>query len=76
MLANFETKDNLVKATKLNSEIRFLPQYLVSNMMIVFYKSKAFIFFMTEEPTGFLIENEEVTKGFRSYFDTFWKIAK
>ena len=76
MLANYNTKKDLVKTTFLNAEIRFLPQYLISNMIVIFYKTKSFIFFLSEEPIGFLIENEEITKGFKSYFDTFWKIAK
>ena len=76
MLANHDVKKMLVESTFINSEIKFLPQYLVSNMIIVFYKTKSFIFFLSDEPIGLLIENEEVTKGFKSYFDTFWKIAK
>src|SRR3989344_5249823 len=58
------------------TEIKFLPEYLVSNMTIVFYKNKSFIFFLSEEPVGFLVENEEIAKGFKSYFDAFWRIAK
>ena len=76
MLANHDVKHKLVKSTLLTAEIKFLPQYLISNMIVVFYKTKSFIFFLSEEPMGFLIENEEVTKGFKSYFDAFWKIAK
>ncbi len=76
MLANYNTKKDLVKTTYLNAEIKFLPQYLISNMIIVFYKTKSFIFFLSKEPVGFLIENEEITKGFKSYFDAFWKVAK
>ena len=76
MLANYDTKDKLVKSTLLNAEIRFLPQYLISNMIVVFYKTKSFIFFLTEEPIGFLMNNEEITKGFKSYFDAFWNLAK
>ena len=76
MLANKDIKNKLVKTTYLNAEIKFLPQYLLSNMILVFYKNKAFIFFLSEEPVGFLMENEEITKGFKSYFDVFWKIAK
>lgn len=76
MLANHDVKNSLVKSTFLNAEIRFLPQYLLSNMVVLFYKNKSFIFFLSEEPVGFLMENEEVTKGFKSYFDTFWKITK
>lgn len=76
MLANHDAKNELVKTTFLNSEIRFLPQYLMSNMTIVFYKDKSFIFFLSENPIGLLMKNEESTKGFQSYFNAFWKIAK
>ena len=76
MLANHNTKEKLVKTTYLNAEIRFLPQYLLSNMIVVFYKNKSFIFFLSDEPAGFLMKNQEITKGFKSYFDAFWKIAK
>ena len=34
------------------------------------------MFFLTEEPTGFLIVSEEVAEGLKTYFDNFWKIAK
>jgi sugar-specific transcriptional regulator TrmB len=76
MLANHDFKDRMEESTFKNSEVRFLPQYLVTNMIIVFYTNKVFIFFLTDEPRGFLIESEEVAKSFRTYFDTFWKIAK
>lgn len=76
MLANYDTKDKLVPATSLNSEIRFLPQYLITNMMILFYKNKAFIFFLTKEPIGFLMLNEEAVKSFKIYFETLWRIAE
>ena len=76
MLANSDEKNELVKTVYSNSEIRYLPRYLLSNMTIVFYKNKSFIFFLSEEPVGFLIESEEITKGFKTYFDAFWKVAK
>ena len=76
MLANHDTKEKLVKTTYLNAEIRFLPQYLLSNMIVVFYKNKSFIFFLSDEPVGFLMKNQEITKGFKSYFEAFWKLAK
>lgn len=76
MLVNHDAKEKLVKATHLKSEIKYLPQYLITNMTIVFYKNKAFMFFLTEEPIGFLMINEEAVKSFKTYFDTFWKIAK
>lgn len=76
MLANYDIKNKLVKTTYLKAEIKFLPQYLISNMIITFYKNKSFIFFLSKEPVGFLIKNEEITNGFKTYFDAFWKIAK
>jgi hypothetical protein len=45
-------------------------------MIILFYKNKSFIFFLAKDAVGLLMENEEVSKGFKSYFDAFWKIAK
>lgn len=76
MLVNNDTKNILVKTIHSKSEIRYLPQYLMSNMIILFYKNKSFIFFLSKDAVGLLIENEEVSKGFKSYFDAFWKIAK
>ena len=76
MLANHDVKGQLVSATSLYSKIKFLSQYFITNMTIVFYKNKAFIFFLTEEPVGFLMINEEAVKSFKTYFDTFWKIAE
>ncbi len=76
MLVNSDAKSILVKTVYEKSEIRYLPQYLMSNMIILFYKNKSFIFFLAKDAVGLLIQNEEVVKGFKSYFDAFWKIAK
>jgi len=76
MLANYDVKGKLVPATQLMAEIRYLPQYLITNMTLIFYHNKAFIFFLTQEPLGFLMLNEEAVKSFKAYFDGFWKIAK
>lgn len=76
MLANHDIKNQLVPSTLLKAEIRYLPQYLLTNMTIIFYKNKAFIFFLTEEPLGFLMQNQEAVKGFKNYFQAFWKTAK
>lgn len=76
MLANHDVKNNLEPATGKLSEIRFLPQYLITNMQIVFYKNKAGIILWSESPTAFLIESEQTVQGFRKYFDAFWKTSK
>jgi hypothetical protein len=31
---------------------------------------------LAKDAVGLLMENEEVSKGFKSYFDVFWKLAK
>ena len=76
MLANNEIKNTIVPTTKNVAEIRFLPDYLMSNMQTLFYKNKTMIIIWTTEPVGFLIESEEVRKSFQKYFETFWKIAQ
>jgi sugar-specific transcriptional regulator TrmB len=76
ILVNHDAKDILVKTIHSKSEIRFLPQYLMNNMIILFYKDKSFIFFLAKDSVGLLIENAEVSKGFKSYFDAFWKLAR
>ena len=76
MLVNNDARNTLVKTIPSKSEIRFLPQYLMSNMIILFYKDKSFIFFLAKDAIGLLIENKEITAGFKAYFDAFWKIAK
>lgn len=76
MLANYETKGKLVEPNLIVSEVRYLPNYFVTNMTIVFYRNKAFIFMLTKEPVGFLIKSKEVADSFKAYFDTLWQIAK
>jgi len=76
MLANEETRGNIELPTKKNAEIRYLPQYLATKMEIVIYKNKSFITLWTENPIAFLIENEEATRSFKTYFDSFWKISE
>jgi len=66
----------LAKSTFLKSEIRFLPHYLVNDMIIVFYKNKSFILFLKEQPVGFLMESEQAVIGFKKYFDAMWKLGK
>lgn len=76
MLANSEVKGNIEPTTKKIAEIKYLPQYLMTKMEIVFYKDKSFIILWTESPVAFLIKNAEASKSFKQYFDFLWKIAK
>ncbi len=76
MLMNYEVRGNEEATTRINSNVRFLPQYFITNMTIVFYKNKAFFFFLTERPTAFLLESKEAADSLKAYFNVLWKIAK
>ncbi len=75
MLANHETRDNLEPSTYKNASVRFLPQYLMTDMIIVVYKNKSFMFLLTKDPKGFLIQSKEAATSFKTYFDTLWKMG-
>lgn len=76
MLANHNVRDILVPTTMGCSEIRFLPEELITNVQLMFYKEKAFVILWSKEPLAFLIHNPEIVEGFRKYFDLLWKNAK
>ncbi len=76
MLANHDVRKTLAKTTHRLAEIRFLPQYLITDIQIVFYRDKVFIPVWISEPKGFLIESNDAVESFRKYFDAFWKTAK
>jgi sugar-specific transcriptional regulator TrmB len=76
MLASPDTKGNLVKATKKVSNVKYLPQEFLSNMQLTFYKDKVLIMIAKKNPVGFLLYDKEAVKGFKTYFNTLWRIAK
>lgn len=76
MLASDNVRGGLVKATTHLSKIRYLPRHLYTAMDTVVYNDKTFLFFLTEEPHSILINNKEIADSFRTYFNTFWKMAK
>ncbi|MBI4181890.1 MAG: helix-turn-helix domain-containing protein [Candidatus Aenigmarchaeota archaeon] len=76
MIANFDTRGNIEPMTAVSSQLRFLPQYLITNMTIYFYQEKVFIVLWTRSPVGLLIHDAEAVKSFRAYFNAFWRIAK
>lgn len=76
MLANHDVRDTLVETARLKSELRFLPEYLITNMEIVFYMDKVYIILAGDELVGFLLENAEAAKGFRKYFNMLWKMSE
>ncbi len=75
MLANYSYKNRIVPATKMRGDVKFLPEELVTNLQITFYKKKSFIVLWSKEPVAFLIHNPEIVNGFRAYFDLLWSRA-
>ncbi|MDD5337491.1 MAG: helix-turn-helix domain-containing protein [Candidatus ainarchaeum sp.] len=76
MLANLNTKGNLVKTTQSKAEIRFLPQYFASHSQTNVWRGKVAIFMFTRNPTAVVIENGEAAASFLSHFRALWKIAR
>jgi len=73
MLANYDTKKDR-KTTFLNAEIRYLPEYLITNMEIVSTRISVYCY-MDKSPTGFLIEDKDCF-WIKKYFETFWKLQE
>lgn len=57
-------------------EYREIPAEVVSPATINIFKDKVAVFIWEERPEAILIENKEVSKTFKSYFDFIWKHAK
>ncbi len=66
---------NVVPTTRLCGEVRFLPEDLITNIQITFYRDKTFLILWNKNPLAFLIHNAEIVSGFKGYFDSLWKRA-
>lgn len=58
------------------SENRKLPKEFASPTTTLIYGHKVAIFLWTEVPKIILVENEELAKSYKSYFELLWKTAK
>ncbi|HLC67176.1 MAG TPA: helix-turn-helix domain-containing protein [Candidatus Nanoarchaeia archaeon] len=76
MLANHNVRKTLVPTTLQCSEVRFLPEDIITNVQLMFYKEKAFVILWSKEPVAFLIHNPEIVEGFHKYFKLLWKTAE
>ena len=56
--------------------IKILPPKFYSPTQIFIYGNKSAVAIWSEEPIAILISSEEITEGFRRYFQFLWKIAK
>ena len=58
------------------AEIRILPRNFTSPTQIFIYGNKSAVAIWSEEPVAILISNEEITNGFKNYFQFLWEINK
>ncbi len=57
-------------------EVKILPNYFSTLTQLFIYGNKSAIVFWSENPICILITSEEITSGFRKYFEHFWKMGK
>jgi len=59
------------------SQIRYLPKEYSSPLALNIYSDKvAIILWSKENPLAIVIRNQEISEGYKKYFELMWKIAK
>lgn len=58
------------------SSIRFMNKNFTSPAAIDVFDDKVYIFLWDEEPFAFMIQNKNIARGFKSYFNFLWKISE
>jgi len=76
LLAAHNMKGKLVNATHTLSDIRYLPEELLTSFQVTIYKNKIFLIFLADTAQSIFIESEKVAESFKKYFNAFWKMAK
>jgi sugar-specific transcriptional regulator TrmB len=59
-----------------SAEIKYLPEEYHSPLAINIYGNKTAIILWAKKPLAIVIQNEEITNGYKKYFELLWKIAK
>ncbi len=55
---------------------RYVPQEVISPANVDIYKNKVAMILWSEVPEAIIIDNEDVARTFKSYFEFMWKNAK
>lgn len=58
------------------AEIKYLNEKHSNPLAINIYKDKVAIILWAKEPIAILIKNNEISQGYKQYFELIWKIAK
>jgi len=59
-----------------NTEMRFLPEKYSNQVAINIYGNKTAIILWASRPLAIVINNKEITEGYKKHFELMWKIAK
>ncbi len=71
------TQTKEIKKTKIPlAEIRYLPKKYSNPVAVNIYGNKTAIILWATEPIAIVINNKEITEGYKNYFELMWKIAK
>jgi hypothetical protein len=58
------------------AEIKYLPEKYANPVSVNIYGDKVAIILWATQPYAIVIKSNEVAKGYKSYFELMWKIAK
>lgn len=59
------------------AEVRYLPQKYSSPLAVNIYGNKvALILWSKERPLAIVVKNKDISRGYRSYFELLWKLAR
>ena len=78
LLNNAKAKKRGEKLSKMGlTEIRFLPRAFLTPTVINIYNNRCALYSITEDDIPFiiLIDNKQLTKSFREYFEWLWKLS-
>lgn len=73
--ARIIAQDRKIKKIPL-AEIKYLPEKYSNPVAVNIYQDKTAIILWAKEPIAILIKNQEITQGYKNYFELLWKIAK
>lgn len=79
LLNNLKAKNRSEKLSKMSlTEIRFLPKAFLTPTVINIYNNRCTLYSVTGDDIPFiiLIDNKQLTKSFREYFEWLWKLSK
>jgi len=76
LLFNESLKEWSEEIPKTLNEVRFLKNFAEPLTQTIVYGNRTAIIVWTEKPTALLIENEDVAKSYREFFNALWEEAK